>query len=121
MGLKTGAFAKIWAIENKGNYSDARVSISKKNKTTGAYEQDFSGFLRFIGNAHSKATSLKEGDRIKIGDFEVTTTYDAAKKITYTNYALFSFETENGEVAAPVAKKQPKPDVELPQNEDDPF
>lgn len=121
MGLRTGAFATIWSVENKGNFSNVRVSTSKKNKTTGAYEQDFSGYLRFIGEAHRNVASLKEKDRIKIGEFEVTTNYDAAKKITYTNYAVFTFENQNGDTAAPAAKKQPKPDVELPQNEDDPF
>ena len=121
MGLRTGAYATIWSVEDRGKFSNVRVSTSKKNKATGTYEQDFSGYIRFIGDAHSNAATLKEKDRIKIGEFEVTTTYDASKKITYTNYALFSFDLQNGVDAAPPAKKQPKPSVDLPNTEDDPF
>ena len=70
-----------------------RMSVSRKNKKTGEYEQDFSGFVLAIGTATaSKAAKLKEGDRIKLGDVDVTTKYDKEKRVTYTNYKMFSFE-----------------------------
>lgn len=96
MGFRTGAYATVWEVkQGKGNYSDVRMSTSKKNKQTDQYETDFSGFVRFIGTAHQNASNLKERDRIKIGDCEVTNHYDKEKKITYTNYAVFSFENAN--------------------------
>ena len=96
MGFRTGAYATIWQVkQGKGNYTDVRLSISKKNRQTNEYEQDFSGFVRFIGTAHQKAGLLKEKDRIKIGDCEVTNSYDKEKNITYTNFAVFSFEDAN--------------------------
>lgn len=96
MGFRTGAYATIWQVkQGKGNYTDVRLSISKKNRQTNEYEQDFSGFVRFIGTAHQRASSLKEKDRIKIGDCEVTNSYDKEKNITYTNFAVFSFEDAN--------------------------
>lgn len=96
MGFRTGAYATIWEVKNgNGNYTDVRLSISKKNKQTNEYETDFSGFVRFIGTAHQKATSLKERDRIKIGDCEVTNNYNKEKNVTYTNFAVFSFEDAN--------------------------
>lgn len=97
MGFRNGAYATIWEVKaGKGNYSDVRLSISKKNKQTDQYETDFSGFVRFIGTAHQNVGSLKEKDRIKIGDCEVTNSYDKEKKVTYTNFAVFSFEDANG-------------------------
>ena len=94
MGLKNGTFATVWEVKKgNGNYTDVRLSTSRKNKQTDQYETDFSGFVRFIGTAHQNASSLKEKDRIKIGDFEVTNNYDKEKKVTYTNFAVFSFES----------------------------
>lgn len=96
MGFRQDArFAKVWEIENKGNYHVVSLSTSKKNKTTGEYETDFSNkFVRFIGTAHNEASNLKVGDAIKIGSCEVTNSYDKEKKTTYTNYLVYSFEKE---------------------------
>lgn len=93
MGFRKGAYATVWAAEKgSGNYTDVRLSISKKNKQTDKYETDFSGFVRFVGTAHQNVGSLKERDRIRIGDCEVTNSYNKEKNVTYTNYAVFSFE-----------------------------
>jgi hypothetical protein len=96
MGFRTGAYAKVWTVEDKGNVTKVKLSTSKKNKQTDAYETDFSGFVNFVGTAHKAASNLKDGDRIKIGDCDVTSSYNAEKKITYTNYAIFSYEDANG-------------------------
>lgn len=108
MGFRTGSFAKIWEVVPKGDAStQLRLSISRKNKQTGEYEQDFSGFVMAIGSAAAqKAAKLKEGDRIKLGDVDVTTKYDKEKKVTYTNYKLFSFELD-GEAKTYVDDQQP--------------
>lgn len=93
MGFRTGNYATIWEVKaGNGNYTDVRLSTSKKNKQTEQYETDFSGFVRFIGTAHQNAASLSEKDRIKIGECEVTNSYNKEKNVTYTNYAVFSFE-----------------------------
>lgn len=103
MGFRTGAYAKVWEVSPMSDTSTKlRISISRKNKRTDEYEQDFSGFVLAIGTAAaSKAARLKEGDRIKLGDVDVSTKYDKDKKITYTNFKLFSFETEGGRSAPP--------------------
>ena len=94
MGFRTGSYAKIWEIEPKSDTNTTiRLSISRKNKNTGEYEQDFSGFVSFIGTVSAKkASCLKKGDRIKLGDVDVTTNYNKEKKVTYTNFKCFSFD-----------------------------
>ena len=98
MGFRTGAFAKIWEVTPMSDTSTKlRMSVSRKNKQSGEYEQDFSGFVLAIGTAAAKkAACLKEGDKIKLGDVDVSTKYDKEKKITYTNFKMFSFEVDGG-------------------------
>lgn len=115
MGFRTGAYAKVWEVNPMSDTSTKlRVSISRKNKKTDEYEQDFSGFVLAIGTAAaSKAARLKEGDRIKLGDVDVSTKYDKEKKVTYTNFKMFSFDAD-GESPAPsrsAPPDEPQPSV----------
>lgn len=72
-----------------------RISISRKNKDTGEYDTDFSGYITFVGSACArKALSLKERDRIRIKDVDVSNYYNKEKGVTYTNFKVFSFETQ---------------------------
>ena len=98
MGFRQGAYATMWNIDPVSNtVTKARISISKKNKQSGEYETDFSGFVSFLGTtAAKKASVLKERDRIKIGDCDVKTYYDRNKNMTYYNFNIFSFEDANG-------------------------
>lgn len=109
MGFRTGAYAKVWEITPMSDTSTkVRLSVSRKNKQTNEYEQDFSGFVLAIGTAAAKkASCLKQGDRIKLGDVDVATKYDKDKKITYTNYKMFSFETDEGETGNRSTEPQP--------------
>ena len=85
MGFRPGSFATIWSVEpGTGNFSKVRMSISRKNKDTGVYEDEFSGFVMFIGEAHAKAGRLKERDRIKLGDVDVTRRYDKERTASTT-------------------------------------
>ena len=97
MGFKTGAYVKIWKVEDKGNYSVVELSSSKKNKQTNEYETDFSSkFVRFIGKAHTDIKNIGEVSKIKLGDVEVTNSYNKETKVAYTNFLVFSFEAEGG-------------------------
>lgn len=113
MGFRTGAFAKVWEVSPVSDSSTkVRLSVSRKNKQTDQYEQEFSGFVLAIGTATaSKALKLKEGDRIKLGDVDVTTKYDKDKKATYTNFKMFSFEDVNGNSSQP-DMTDPQPTVD---------
>lgn len=71
----------------------ARVSISRKNKETGEYQQDFGGYISFFGTAAaSKAAKLKEKDRVRLGDVDVRTFYNKEKDVTYYNFNVYSFD-----------------------------
>lgn len=120
MGFRTGTYAKIWETREKsGTCTEARISISRKNKQTGEYEQDFSGWVRFVGTATAaSALKLKEGDSIKLGDVDVSNRYDKEKKVTYTNFTVFSFETDG---AAAPKKAEPAVDEGEPDTPDLPF
>lgn len=96
MGFRTGSYAKVWETRpGKGNYSEARISVSKKDKSTGEYNTEFSGWVRLIGNAHQKINTIKNGDSIRLGDVDVTNRYVKEKNTTYVNYAVFDFDTSN--------------------------
>lgn len=112
MGFRTGAYAKVWEVTPMSDTSTkVRMSISRKNKQSGEYEQDFSGFVLAIGTAAAKkAAGLKEGNRIKLGDVDVTTKYDKEKKITYTNFKMFSFELDGEESRDSSTEPQPTVD-----------
>ncbi len=120
MGFRTGAYAKVWEVTPMSDTSTkVRLSVSRKNKQTGEYEQDFSGFVLCIGTAAaSNALKLREGSRIKLGDCDVSTKYDAEKKVTYTNFKLFSFEDADSE-SAQTDNTDPQPAVDEGEIDDE--
>lgn len=139
-----GGFARIWSVEDKGNYSTAKVSTSRKRKDADGndyWETDFQdGFVRLIGSAHTKAKELdipvndngeSKGVAIQITSCEVTMQYNAEKKKNYTNYAIFAFDIPDGnggtkssnikKTAAKTTKKSTKSKTkkEAPVEDDD--
>lgn len=98
MGFRQNGFCSVWSTEpsKTGKTTRVRLSSSRKNKMTDEWEQDFSGFCTFIGEAHEMAQNLKPKDRIKILECDVSTTYDKEKNKEYVNYKVFSFEMADG-------------------------
>ena len=100
MGFRQGSYAKIWKIEDKGNYFIAQISISKKKQNSDEYITEFQGFARLVGDAHESGKSLQIGTKgasVKIASCDVTTNYDKKTEKTYTNYVIFGFESPDGE------------------------
>lgn len=103
MGFRQDSYARVWSVENKGNYSTARISISRKDKNTGAYNTDFQdGFVRLVGQAHTALQGVqiddKKGVSIKISSCEVTNVYTSPDgKVSYTpHYTIFGLEVQDG-------------------------
>lgn len=96
MGFRQGAFARVFSAEDKGRYSICSLAISKKNKETGEYEQEFSdGRVRFVATAHKqiqKLTIPHNGVTVKLGSVDVTNKYDRNRNTTYTNYVVFNLD-----------------------------
>lgn len=111
MGFRQNSFATIWSVEPvKDTITKAKISTSKKNKNTGEYETDFGGFVTFLGTAAaSKAAKLKEKDRIKLGDVDVTRKWDKEKQKEYINYNVFSFEMADSLATQPATAPQSQP------------
>lgn len=109
MGFRTNAFARVWSVENKGNYSVAKISISKKNKETEKYDVEFQdGFVRLIGNAHEFFQGVdipEKGYPVKITSCDVTNKYDNAKEKLYYNFAIFGLEDANNSSGNATAQK----------------
>lgn len=108
MGFRTGAYAKVWDTDPiSDSATKVRMSVSRKNKQTNDYEQEFSGYVLAVGTAAAqKAARLRAGDRIKLGDVDVTTKYDKNKKTTYTNFKLFSFDLDEQDSDPELAAEQ---------------
>lgn len=114
MGFRKDAWATCWGVEVKSDtLTQVRISTSRKDKQTDEYVQDFSGFVAFVGTAAAKkAASLKEKDRIKLGDVEVTTKYDSDKKVTYTNFKCYNFTTQDEGETTSATPAEPQPSVD---------
>ena len=124
MGFKNGAYMKVWKVEPHESFTKLNVSSSKKIRGTDPpeYDTDYSGFVSLVGKAHTKveANGLSEGDRIHIVDCEVTTKYDSAKDVKYTNFTIWDWEPADAASKAPDAvQESPKVSVNEDEDEDD--
>ena len=101
MGFRSDAYAKIWEVKpnTSGRSTSVRLSISKK-VCDGQYEDDFSGWVTFIATANDRAAGLKSGDRIKLGDVDVSSKYNRDKKESAYSFKVFSFEMADGSQGA---------------------
>ena len=115
MGFRANAFAKVWTVEPvKDTITKCRISISRKDRNTNEYVQDFGGFVSFAGTAAAKKASLlKEGDRIRLKDVDVTNHYDKERNTTYTNFTCFSFDTD-AEINAEEQGGRPTQQAQVP-------
>lgn len=120
MGFRSNTWCKIWSVKPiSSTLTSARISISRKNRQTDQYEQDFGGYVSFVGTAcAAKALRLREGDRVKLGDVDVTNRYDKEKNTTYTNFNVFSFEVD-GEQPAPQAPQDNPTEGFIPEPDTD--
>lgn len=129
---RVGGAAKIWRFENKGKYSVAEMSYSKKFKDgdylqgtlVNGYDLQWqSKFVRLVGQAHkfiNEAEIPSGGLWVRLLNYDVTNKYDREAGKEYTNYTVYSLEKlppYNGQSnnATETEKAQsPKSDPDLP-------
>jgi len=95
MGFRNNAIATIWKVKEsngENRFRDVQISTSRKNRKTGEYESDFSGFVRFVGNAMTGVEALKEKDRIVLKNVDVSRKYDKEKKKEFVHFIVFDWE-----------------------------
>lgn len=95
MGFKNSAIATIWKIKDTDGeniFRDVQISTSRKNKKTGEYESDFSGYVRFVANAVTGVEGLKEKDRIVLKNVDVSRRYDKKKGREFVNFTVYEWE-----------------------------
>lgn len=94
-GFTNNSYAKVWDIrevEGKNAY-DVRITITRKMKDSDEYRDEFSGFVRFYGEAYKQAvTKLQKGDRIKLLSVGVENTYNKETKETKYYFKVFAWE-----------------------------
>lgn len=114
MGFRSGAYATVWDVQTiSDTLTKIRISISRKNKQTKKFEEEFSDFVACIGtSAAKKAACLKERDRIRLGDVDSTTSRNKEKNIKYHNYKLFSFDVVENTNHETTDMTDPQPDVD---------
>jgi hypothetical protein len=99
MGLRLNAFATIKEVNDKGNYTDCKITISRRDKKrNNVWYTAFVGYATFVGRAHL-LRPMKD-QRIKILDFEVTNGYlDTSGQQKWSNnpkVAIFDYELQDG-------------------------
>lgn len=89
---------KVWSSEDKGNFSSATVSVSRKRQD-GTYDKDFQGYVNLVGAAHEKIKKLgaipNDGLLIQIVDMDSQRRWDDTKKKENVSFAIFDFEVFN--------------------------
>ena len=125
MGFRQNTYCTVWEVRPKSDTrTTLRISISRKNRNTDQYEQDFAGFVDCYGSACAKkAASLREKDRIRLGDVDVCNSYDKESGKTFTFFKVFSFsaEGESGNSGARAATSVDDGEPEVDDEDDLPF
>lgn len=115
MGFGNGKYATVWQVKP---YSDrmtkAKFTCSIKDKNTGEFKKTFAGYGIFAGvAAASKAAGLKEGERIRLKDIDVTSNDN--EKYPY-NFVVYDFEVVES-YKSPTPSNDPEPPAGLDDGE----
>lgn len=123
MGFRSGAYAKVWEIKpsENGKTTTVRLSVSRKNKDTDEYVQEFSGLCFFIGKANIKAREqLSVKDRIQLTECDVTTDFNKTTKENKVYFKVWDFESPTAGQSTPPPAPQTEPEA-ASDNGDYPF
>lgn len=118
MGLRDGAYVRLWSAKDNGRVITCQASVSKKQE--GGYRTLFSGFVNFIGEeCKEKIRSLglpetsdhqnPVGKTIKVvGSPDVTTWFNPKTKENRMNIAVYDVELQEDGSGQRQSKSAPK-------------
>lgn len=107
MGFRDGAYCKLWKLDNSGKFPQGQISISRKDKDSGEYVDDFSGFVSFIGAAADAIKKIPTGGRFKIKGCDVSRVWNKEKQREYINFRIYDVEDATN-TGAPQTPNQQK-------------
>ena len=125
MGFRTNSYMRIWEEVRRDTtnpvpkWVTVRTSISRKNKETGQYDQDFSGYVSLVGAACTEYLNrLQQAPlpfNVKLGDIDCRSYYNKDTKQSRYDFTVFSFAPENQQgqyqhpATAPASAPAPAP------------
>ena len=93
-------YAKIKSVETYEKYTICKITISKKDKKTGAWDTDFVSKVTFVGDAHLQRPM--QDQKIKITSCGVSNSYMKDGKLEFLKmprYVVFGYELQDGQPA----------------------
>ena len=91
MILINKAYAKVWKVDVKENYTALSISTGDK-QTDGSYKNS-SWNARLVGK--TKDIPVSEGNRIEIKSAKIENIYNKETKKTWLNIIIFDFENQD--------------------------
>ena len=123
ISFDTKAFFKVWDIEILEKFAKVNMQTGRKDKMTDQYINSKWNYVRFVGDAFTKAKHLKQGD--KITGVRASLSNEAyvnrdGEKVYPKFYQLtvFDFELADGANNKP-AGKPPVDQLNEPEGNDD--
>lgn len=103
MGFRDGAYATIKeVIATTEWYTDCKLSITKKNKTTGRPELEFYGTAKFMYDAHKSKPLANQ--RILLKRTDTVNTYTDKegnlKFLKYSQHKVYEYELQESKNAS---------------------
>ena len=96
MGFSVNSYAKIWEVEDKGKFAVGKISITQRNRATGAYDRTFSSKVYFFGDAYN--CKPMAGQKIRILNCDVTNKEyvkpDGTKTYPFS-FSIFKYELQD--------------------------
>ncbi len=104
MGFRDGAYCKLWKLDTSRKFPQGQISISRKDKQTGEYVDDFSGYVDFMGEAANAIQKIPAQGRFKIKGCDVSRIWSKEKQREFINFRIFDLEPVEQNSAAPAQR-----------------
>lgn len=123
MGFANNAYATVWDVRpSSETVTSARITITRRDKETNEYIQEFGEWVNFKGTLVAKrASELKPKDRIKLLRVDARSSkYDPSNPDQPKRYywTVWDYEMADGSTPA-TPTSEPKPTAQTSQVEED--